>query len=60
MKGTMQFLLNFFGKRRFNYIDTFSFFLFAWLWGEGQYLAANVAFVALLLVSFMVESHAER
>jgi len=55
----MRFLINFFGRRRFNYIDLFAIFLFTGLWEAGQYIAAIAAFFALFLVSFTVENRVE-
>lgn len=55
----MRFFINFFGRRRFNYIDLLAIFLFTGLWEAGQYIAAIAAFFALFLVSFTVESRME-
>ena len=52
----MRFFINFFGRRRFNYIDLFAIFLFIGLWEAGQYIAGIAAFFALFLVSVTVEN----
>lgn len=55
----MQSLVNFFGRRRFNYIDLIGIFLFVNLWEARQYVVAIAFFVAFILVSFTVENRAE-
>ena len=51
----MQSLVNFLGRRRFNYIDTIGIFAFAELWGANHLVLALLAFFLIFLVSVTVE-----
>jgi hypothetical protein len=55
----MQAIINFFGRRRFNYVDLFALFLFWGLWDAGHYFVGVIALVALTLVSFTIEQRCD-
>lgn len=55
----MQTFLNFFGLRRFNYVDVIALVLFTELWSAGHMIIAIATIVPLALVSVTIERRIE-
>jgi hypothetical protein len=54
----MKSVLQFFAKRRFNYVDLVAFAVLSELWSAGYYWGAVLAFVAFMVISITVETKA--
>lgn len=50
-------VIHFLAKRRFNYVDGFTFILVSRLWGYHLYWQSFIAGILLLLISMVVESY---
>jgi hypothetical protein len=55
----MQSLINFFGLRRFNYIDVFGLFLCVGLLEAQSYVLAIVSLIVVMIFSIAVERRTE-